>query len=356
MRTYDTVDKAAMAALFFRDQHQRGLRDKAAKAASAGIRLKFLRALEASDFLDDPIVTAARGACGSSAGERRLRRNEGPSCSVKLPLIESMIATRRASSWTGMSWDYPDIDQRAVYLATVWAFDLGARVSEYTAAGKGSEDHCVRAGDLMFEFESDSTSVRARGGEGHFESLRRGGQVEGRVLGCLVKAVTHKTGECRKTMLIGRRHETESQLLEDLVEWITHAGIGPNDELFSRYAIVGGEMSHKRLWPKQMRDAVKVISDAAGMDPKYFSAHSLRKGSQTHMSALGASLDDRRARWNYSASSQMPVTTYDYSSAGHGALPSNSLGKGSAPGIRDIQRYLPIGAAHLGSMGGGGTQ
>ena len=137
MRTYDTVDKAAMAALFFRDQHQRGLRDKAAKAASAGIRLKFLRALEASDFLDDPIVTAARGACGSSAGERRLRRNKGPSCSVKLPLCESMIATRRASSWTGMSWDYPDIDQRAVYLATVWAFDLGARVSQRLAGSPG---------------------------------------------------------------------------------------------------------------------------------------------------------------------------------------------------------------------------
>ena len=157
-------------------------------------------------------------------------------------------------------------------------------------------------------------------------------------------------------MLIGRRHETESQLLEDLVEWITHAGVGPNDELFSRYAIVGGNMSCKRLWPKQMREAVKAIGDGAGLDPKYFSAHSLRKGSQTHMSALGASLDDRRDRGNYSASSQMPVTTYDYSSAGHGALSSNSLGKGSDPGIRDIQRYLPIGAAHLGSTGGGGTQ
>ena len=140
------------------------------------------------------------------------------------------------------------------------------------------------------------------------------------------------------------------------MEWITHAGVEPNDELFSRYAIVGGNMSCKRLWPKQMREAVKAIGDGAGLDPRYFSAHSLRKGSQTHMSALGASLDDRRDRGNYSASSQMPVTTYDYSSAGHGALSSNSMGKGSAPGIRDIQRYLPIGAAHLGSMGGGGTQ
>ena len=69
MRTYREEDKAAMAALFLRDQHQRGLRDKAATAASAGIRLEFTRALEATDFLDNPIATAARGARGSSAAE-----------------------------------------------------------------------------------------------------------------------------------------------------------------------------------------------------------------------------------------------------------------------------------------------
>ena len=34
----------------------------------------------------------------------------------------------------------------------------------------------------------------------------------------------------------------------------------------------------------------------------------------------------------------------------------DAAGKGSDPGIRDVQRYLPIGASHLGSMGGGGTQ
>ena len=147
-----------------------------------------------------------------------------------------------------------------------------------------------------------------------------------------MKAVTHKTGERRKTMLIGRRHATESQLLEDLVEWITHAGIGPNEDRFSWYATLRGKMSFKRLWLSQIREEVKAICDAAGLDPKFFSAHSLRKGLQTHKSVLGASLDDRRDRGNYSASSQMPATTYDYSSAWH--LSSSSLGKGSDPGIR----------------------
>ena len=74
-----------------------------ATAGSAEIQLEFTRALEASDFLDDLIVTAARGGRGLSAGELRLRRNKGPSYSVKLPLCESLIASRRDSSWTSTS-------------------------------------------------------------------------------------------------------------------------------------------------------------------------------------------------------------------------------------------------------------
>ena len=130
-------------------------------------------------------------------------------------------------------------------------------------------------------------------------------------------------------MLIWRRHATESQLLEDLVEWITHAEVGPNEERFSWYATVRGKMPFKRLWPRQMREEVKAICDAASLDPKFFSAHLLRKGFQTHMSVLGALLDDRRERGNYSASSQVPATTYDYSGTGHRAWSSSSLGKGS---------------------------
>lgn len=356
MMSYREEDKAPMVALFLKDQHGRGLRDKGATGASAGIRLEFTRALQSTAFLDEAILTAARSACGSSVAELRERRDKGPSHKVKLPICESLIADRREKNWASRSWDYPDIDLRATYLATMWAFDMGGRVSEYTAAGKGAEDHCVRAGDLRFSFETVSGKFFAQGGDEYFKARRRGVEAQGRVCGCWVRAVTHKTGGCRKTMLIGRRHPTESLLLDDLVEWVTHSGIGPCDELFSRYATIKGKASLKRFWPRRIRNEIKDICAEAGLDPQYFSAHSLRKGSQTHMSALGASLDDRRDRGNYSASSQMPVTAYDYSSAGHGALSSSSLGRGLAPGVRDIQRYLPVSAAHLGGLGGGGPQ
>jgi hypothetical protein len=56
------------------------------------------------------------------------------------------------------SWSYPDIDSRAVYLATAWAFDMRARVSEYTAAEEKGEGHYVRAGDFLFDVDPASAS------------------------------------------------------------------------------------------------------------------------------------------------------------------------------------------------------
>lgn len=356
MRGYRAEDKAPTLALFLKDRYGRGLRDKGATAASAGVRLMFTSALEPTGFFDEPVMKAARGACRSSASELREKKNLGLSSSVKLPVCLSLLAARRERNWAARGWEYPDIDLRAVYLATMWAFDMGARVSEYTAAEKRGEDHCIRAGDLTFDFETEAESFLAKGGDEHFALRRLGREPEGRVVGCWARAATQKTGDWSKTKLIGRRSDTEAQLLEDLVEWVTHSGVGPEDELFSRYSTVGGKRSLKRFWARQVRREIKAICEEADLDPKFFSSHSLRKASQTHMSALGASLDDRRDRGNYSAASEMPVTTYDYSSSGHGALSSSALAGGPAPGVRDIQRFLPANGARLGGVGGGGPQ
>lgn len=49
---------------------------------------------------------------------------------------------------------------------------MGARVSAYTAAEKGGEDRCVRAVDLLFDFETGAIQFFPRGGEEYFERVR----------------------------------------------------------------------------------------------------------------------------------------------------------------------------------------
>ena len=352
MRDRREEEKAPLVALYIKGRYDRGMRGKGATAASAAIRLALVSALEPTSCLDDPMVTAAREACERTTTEEREHRDSEAAGSTKLPVCESMLSGQREALWDTKSWLYPDIDSRAIYLAEMWAFDLGARVGEYTAPERRAEDHCIRAGDLLFDFEDGEAGVSVRGGEEYFARIRRGEVAKGLALGCWVRGITQKTGKRVKAKLIARRHAGEERLLDDLVEWMIHSGVGPEDEIFSRYAMVRGKMSLKRLWARDIRKGVKAACVRVGLDPRFFSAHSLRKASQTHMSAMGAPMCDRLDRGGYTAGSVVPTTTYDYNSAGHGALSSNSIEGGTAPGVNDIRRYLPT--AGRGNLGGGG--
>ena len=106
---------------------------------------------------------------------------------------------------------------------------------------------------------------------------------------------------------------------------------------------------------RSVRANIKDICERAGLDPKFFSAHSLRKASMTHMRAMGASVEDRRERGNYSDNSQVLNTTYDYSTAGHGVLSSSSIGGGVAVGVEDIRRYIPASQGNPSVGLGGGV-
>ena len=98
-----------------------------------------------------------------------------------------MLSGQREALWDTKSWLYPDIVSRAIYLAEMWAFDLGARVGEYTAPEKRAEEHCIRAGDLLFDFKDGETCVSVSGGEEYFARIRRGEVAKGRALGCWVR-------------------------------------------------------------------------------------------------------------------------------------------------------------------------
>ena len=85
--------------MFLQERHGSGLRSRGASAASAGTRLEFVRALEPSTFFDEPVLTAARGACKATSEELRVIKNRGPSESVKLPLCQSLVSSRREANW-----------------------------------------------------------------------------------------------------------------------------------------------------------------------------------------------------------------------------------------------------------------
>ena len=94
-----------------------------------------------------------------------------------------------------------------------------------------------------------------------------------------------------------------------------------------------------KLRSRDVREALKNACEENGLDPDYFSSHSLQKGAITEMRCLGTSEEDRRDRGNYVANSQVMNLTYDYG-AGIGPLASNSLVDGHKPTVEDVRRLI----------------
>ena len=347
MREEREDDKAALVALYLQSRYDKGARGKSATSVTAGLRHSFISALLPCQFLDSPIIVTARTACRLSTTELREKRNEGASTSVKLPLCESILIRMRHRLWVSCGWDRGGIDQKMIYLAAMWAYNMDARVSEYTAPERGGEDHCVRVGDLDFEMVCGE---RKKGGQ-----MLPGSES---VVACWVKASSQKTGSFMKMKLIGRRTPEEGQFLDDLISWVTHSGVTEADRLFSRYTeLKCGRRSKKELTARMIRDQIKETCALENLPAEHFSSHSLRKAATTHMRALGASEEDMRDRGGYASGSRVMTYTYDYSSAGHGPLSSNALNGGARPDVQDILRFIPqarnTDRAHLGLLGEG---
>ena len=339
------TDKATILALFFKERYEdRGLRARQATSISAGIKHHFLAALRSVDWFGSQIVTNARAACKMSCDELREHKKDSKS-KATLPVSEDMLMEARMRLWTNKSWDWNDIDDRMIYVGLMWAFDQVARVSEYTSAETGAENHCIQIWQLSFILA---------GTEGKPERVVAGARLahevseesKSDIIACEVEASSHKGGALNKKKVIGRRSEQESQWLDDLVSWLLMTKLKAEDQIFTRYKskTVGGKVFKRRLSAEMIRNAVKDMARAAGLPLDRFSSHSLRKGGMSQMRGLGASADDRKDRGNYADGSNVFDTTYDYSTVGLGPLACNmNLGTGNAvkPTIAHVGRCLP---------------
>ena len=226
-----------------------------------------------------------------------------------------------------------------IYLGCMWGFDQSARVSEYTLPEPRAVDHCIRLDDLTFHYD---TAEGVRCCVGSVLAVRLLGVTDDSPLirdvqDCRVQAASSKGKRVVKAKLIGRRSPDESQFLSELVMFLARSKNRGSDELFSIRNATGEKIA---LTGRAVRDQIKDTCRRLGLPPNYFSSHSLRKGSVTHMRATGVSEDDRRDRGNYAPGSQVMNATYDYAT-GLGPLAANSLPGGYQPTISDLHRILP---------------
>ena len=337
LRALTEDEKASLVSIMMLRKHQAGHRGKAATSFTAGIRMRFAQETLPTGFLDSAVVATARTSCLMKPEELRAKRNSAPSCTIKLPICESVLVEMRQRLWVGRTWGYADLALRMTYPGCMYGFELSARVGEFTYGENGGTDHCIRTDDLSFAIETPLESRSVVGSELADLPQVRAGEGYSQIVQCRVLGASTKGKATVKAKLIGRRSPEESEFMDDLIDFIVHARSKGDEELFSFRKEDG---SRTVLKARTVREELKDTCRKNGLPPNYFSAHSLRKGAITHMRALGASEDDRRDRGNYAPNSQVMNETYDYAT-GLGPLASNSLEGGHKPTLSDVMRLIP---------------
>jgi hypothetical protein len=336
----DDRERACRLGLFLQDRYEnKGLRDRAATGVVAHIRHHFLVALHPVEFFATKIVAGARKACRPTATELK-QKKKNIQGTTKLPVCEEILYIIRNKLFKDSPWTSTLLDNRMTYMGAMWGFDIGVRISEFTAPETGGTDHNIRADEIVFLLstpivENGKITYRLRGGD-----RRLAGQIMSNIQMCDTQASSHKSGSLKKSKCLGRRTVEESQWLDDLIQWTVIADPTGSDPLFSRPSD-HPPGSRKILTGKMVRTAIKEAVTSVGLPPIYFSGHSLRKAMYTHMRAAGCSADDRNDRGNYSDKSKVGDQDYDFAGAGHGPLSSNSLVGGFKPNIENCRRYVP---------------
>jgi hypothetical protein len=267
------MERAAVLALFFKERYDSdGMRGRDATSGSAGVRHYFVAALRPVGWFESEIVKNARAAGKMSCDELR----EHQKCVMgkeKLPVSEDMLMAARGRLWEGKGWGWGwgDIDLRMTYMGLMWGFELVARVGQYTAAEKGAEDHCVRLWQLSFVVAAaEGQPERVVGGGRFAQEYRDNPQCV--VLACEVEASSQKGGalDRSKKKIVARRSDQESQWLDDLVAWVTRAGLDAEDLILTRSSAKhpGGRVTKKRLTAAMIREAVKDMAIVSGLPPE----------------------------------------------------------------------------------------
>jgi hypothetical protein len=338
-------EKASLESLMMLRKYKQNRRGKPATAVTAAIWLEFAKKRLSSTFLDAAVVTTARASCRMNPAELRERRNSEPTHSVKLPISEDIIQGMRARLWDGLSWcdEDKDKEKRMRYLGCMWGFEMGAGVSEYTRAEQGKSDHCIRLDDLTFLVEDPNVTQTLSGGCLAATGVLSSAAGLRQISECRVLGTSSKAKVAVKPKLLARRSDEDAQFLEDLAIYVIRSGARGRDGPFSFRKLDGTEVP---LRSRTIRDELKKTCEIDGLPSAYFSSHTLRKGAITHMSAAGATEEDRRDRGNYSAGSQVMNQTYDYA-VGLGPLASNSLPGARRLGLRDVKLLIPAARSSL---------
>lgn len=308
------VQKAQEAALFYRYLFTvKGLREEQVTAVTTGLAFCLTISGHESEFLKSELAVKARKACKRTPAESRVV-NQGKVERDKEPATAEILGEIRRIYWEDRTWDSKaDMDARGSWLANALCYDSGQRIGNVTRRdGETSEDHCVRTIDVSVELSVPPQQPYFVKGSGALKLEIAAGHLSPKlaVTSARLVLLSSKSGQRVKTQMvpkvIERRSLAESELLDDLVEWMLTSGTLDTDELLTRYH--GG--SRRSITRKESVIALKAGAAALGLDPNKYSSKSLRGGFATAAANAGMSEEELHIRGGWAPGSKVPKAFY----------------------------------------------
>ena len=279
------------------------------------------------EWLKDLRVVRAKKAAAFTVAEIKagMRKKKD----TKLPLSGSMVRDAKSFLWT-QSWGVEQMLRKAAWLSLCLGMDSGLRVSQFTVAEPGAEDHCICVMDCQFMIRGGGMRP---GGRQLWRTLRSKGASW--ILGCDLDFVTHKKvkvikgGVTLKT--IERRSEWERVFLDCFVEWLVRADAEGEDELFT----VRTGRSIATLRRKEVNVVIKEVAVANGLPAKNFSSKSLRGGFSTQCDREGVSRGVSNVRGMWAQGSRVQEGHYLSQVGGEGVM---AMGTGKEMSVTELRR------------------
>ena len=315
-----------------------GKRGKGASEVIVGIKQIYIFHEKSPQIFDHPVIKQGMKSLKYSNQEAKdqiksLNENK------ELPFTVDLLEQLRALYWNE-NWGCEDIDQKSIYLAAAICLDSGIRIGQITLCdGKLKTDHCIRAKEVHLFVKEESNYLSA-GLKFRQEFFLKQWSISD-VVQINLNFLTNKTTSSTQTLVASkpccllRRTTLESQLVNDIVEWIINSQVNEEDELLCRY----WNGKRKVVTRKSVANSLKFIGSLNQLPTHRINTRSLRKGFASNGSVNGALNQQMLCeRGGWKIGSKTIVKHYVTEFKNHGLL--SVSGSADAVSINDLKRLV----------------
>jgi hypothetical protein len=244
----------------------------------------------ALNFADDSLVivrNAKRAAERLSRSEAReiLERSDA---NLKLPVVNEMLEWLYVNFWTATDWDWEGTLKKAICVAVLVMRMWGLRRSNLVLPGPKSEDHALRAEDIVIVYtDAHGREKATRGGS---RTMFEVDPVQ--VTEMHIEVLSRKWGPDPARQMVSMSNERGRLLIAVVLEWLQRSGVQAMDLLCTcrRVSDANGRLYVRAITGKDVNEAIKDAAVANGLPPEHFASSSMRKGMATNERLRGRSL------------------------------------------------------------------